>query len=69
MLESLFNKVAGLQVICILNSSKQRSRGSATMSGDESLHPKSTLLRAWGSEFGIPNRYTGFKIALDTALG
>ena len=22
----------------------------------------------WRSEFGIPNRYTGFKIALDTAL-
>ena len=29
---------------------------------------KSTLLSVWGFEFGIPNRYTGFKIALDTAL-
>ena len=27
-----------------------------------------TLLRVWGSEFGIPNQYTGFKIALDTTL-
>ena len=27
-----------------------------------------TLLRVWGFEFGIPNPYTGFKIALDTAL-
>ena len=24
--------------------------------------------RVWASEFGIPNRYTSFKIALDTAL-
>ena len=49
-------------------SSKHGSRGSATTNGDESLHEKSTLLRVWGSEFGIPSRYTGFKIALDTAL-
>ena len=27
-----------------------------------------TLLRVRGSKFEIPNRYTGFKIALDTAL-
>ena len=27
-----------------------------------------TLLRVWGSEFGIPNRYTGFKTALNMAL-
>ena len=27
-----------------------------------------TPLKVWGSEFGIPNQYTGFKIALDTAL-
>ena len=27
-----------------------------------------TLLRVWGSEFGIPNRYTGFKVARNTAL-
>ena len=25
-------------------------------------------LKVWGSEFGIPNQYTGFKRALDTAL-
>ena len=31
-------------------------------------HKKSTLLSIWGFEFGIPNRYTSFKIALDTAL-
>ena len=37
------------------------------MNGDESLHQKSTLLRVWGSEFGIPNWYTGLKIALDMA--
>ena len=50
-------------------SSKHRSRGSVTMNSDESLHQKSTLLRVWRSEFGIPNWYTGFKIALDMALG
>ena len=27
-----------------------------------------TLLRVWESEFGIPDRYTAFKIALDAAL-
>ena len=27
-----------------------------------------TLLRVWGSEFGIPIQYAGFKIALDMAL-
>ena len=27
-----------------------------------------TLLRLWGSVFGIPNWYTSFKIALDMAL-
>ena len=27
-----------------------------------------TLFRVWGSDFGIPNWYTGFKIALDRAL-
>ena len=27
-----------------------------------------TLLRVWGYEFGIPNPYTDFKIALDTTL-
>ena len=27
-----------------------------------------TLLRVWGSDFGIQNRCTGFKIAMDTAL-
>ena len=37
------------------------------MNSDESLHQKSTLLRVWRSEFGIPNWYTGVKIALDTA--
>ena len=33
-----------------------------------SLHQKSTLLRVWESEFGIPNWYTSFKIALDMTL-
>ena len=56
------------QLFCILNSSKHRSRKTATTNDGESSHQKSTLLRIWGSEFGIPNRYTGFKIALDTAL-
>ena len=55
-------------LFCILNSSKHGSRRTATTNGGESSHQKSTLLRIWGSEFGIPNRYTGFKIALDTAL-
>ena len=43
-------------LFCILNSSKHHSLGSATKNIDESL------------QFGIPSRYTGFKIALDTAL-
>ena len=38
------------------------------MNSDKSLQQKSTLLRVWGSEFGIPNQYTGFKVALDSAL-
>ena len=52
----------------ILNSSKHGSGGSATVIFlflDELIF---TLLRVQGSEFGIPNRYTGFKIALDTAM-
>ena len=55
-------------LFCILNSSKHCSLGSATRNADESLHQKSTLLSVWGFEFEIPNRYTSFKIALDTAL-
>ena len=27
-----------------------------------------TLLRVWGSEFGIRNRYTGFKVVWNTTL-
>ena len=49
-------------------SSKHCSCHLVTANGDESLHQKSTLLRVWGSEFGISNLYTSFKIALDTAL-
>ena len=52
----------------ILNSSKHHSLGSVTRNVDKSLHQKSTLLSVWGFEFGIPNRYTGFEIALDMAL-
>ena len=55
-------------LFCVLNSSKHRSLGSVTRNIDESLHQKSTLLSVWGFEFGIQNRYTGFKIALDSAL-
>ena len=55
-------------LFCVLNSSKHHSLGSATRNTDKSLHQKSTLLSTWGFEFGIPNRYTGFKIALDMAL-
>ena len=55
-------------LFCILNSSKHRSLGSATRNADKSLHQKSTLLSIWGFEFGIPNPYPSFKIALDTAL-
>ena len=50
-----------------MNSSKHRSLGSATRNVDESLHQKSTFLSVWEFEFGIPNRYTDFKIALDTS--
>ena len=32
------------------------------------LTPESTILRVWGSEFGIVNQYTGFKVTLDMAL-
>ena len=55
-------------LFCILNSSKHCSLRSATRNVDESLHQKLTLLSVWGFEFGIPIRYTDFKIALDTAL-
>ena len=34
----------------------------------KALHVIFTVLRVWGSEFGIPNHYTGFKIALDTEV-
>ena len=51
-----------------MNSSKHLSHGFATMNSDENLHQKSTLLRVWGSEFGILNWYTGFRVALDMAL-
>ena len=53
------------------NSSKQKEQivGSAwtviCLFLDELVF---TLLRVWGSEFGIPNWYTIFKIAQDTAL-
>ena len=53
---------------CVLKSSKHRSLCSATRNVEESLHQKSTLLSVWRFEFGIANRYTSFKIALDTAL-
>ena len=55
-------------LFCILNSSKHCSLGSATRNVDESLHQKSALFSIWEFEFGITNRYTSFKIALDTAL-
>ena len=57
-------------ILAILHSkySKHCHRGSATTNGDESLHQKSTLLRVLGSEFGIPNWYTDFKIAQDTPM-
>ena len=55
-------------LFCILNSSKHHSLGSATRNFDESLPQKSTLLSVQGFEFGIPNWYTSFKIALDRAL-
>ena len=66
VLSALPSEVKGL--FFLLNSSKHRSRGSATTNGDESLHQKSALLRVWRSESGIPNRYSSFRIALDTAL-
>ena len=55
-------------LFCVLNSSKHCSLGSATRNVDKSLHQKSTLLSIWGVEFGIPNQYTTFKIALDMVL-
>ena len=65
------------KILAILhsNSSKHRFHGSAHCGTsawtviclflDELIF---TLLRVWGSEFGISNRITGFKIALDMAL-
>ena len=41
---------------------------SATRKIDKSLHQKSTLMSIYRFEFGIPNQYTSFKIALDTTL-
>ena len=35
-------------LFCVLNSTKHRSRGSATTNVDESLHQKSIFLRNWG---------------------
>ena len=62
-------------LICILSSSKHPSRGSTCYATsvwkvnclffDELIF---TLLRFWGSEFGIRDWYTNFKIALDMAL-
>ena len=49
-------------------SSKHHSHRLVARNGDEGLHQKSTLLRVWGSEFGIAKWYTGFKVPLDTAL-
>ena len=48
-----------------MNSSKHRSRDSATANLDELIF---TLLIVPGCEFGISNRYAGFKTALDTTL-
>ena len=39
--------------------SKHCSRGSATVNFGKRLHQESTLLRVWGSEFGIPGYRTG----------
>ena len=55
-------------LFCILNNLKHHSHGSATTTSDKTLQQKSTLLRVWRSEFGVPNLYTGFKIAWDMAL-
>ena len=55
-------------LFCILNSSKHCCLGSVTRNVYKSLHQKSTLLSVRGFEFGTPNRYTSFKIALDMAL-
>ena len=44
------------------------SRGEATENIVYFAFWVGTPLKVWGSEFGIPNQYTGFKIALDTAL-
>ena len=55
-------------LFCVLNSSKHCGTGAWTVIClflDESIF---TLLRVWGSEFGIPNWYNNFKIALDMAL-
>ena len=69
-LEALPSRVQGRNpgnfcLFCILNSSKHCSLGSVTRNVDKSLHQKSILLNIWGFEFGIPNWYIGFKIALD----
>ena len=55
-------------LFCVLNSSKHRCLGSVIRNVDKSLHHKSILSSVWRFEFRIPNWYTGFKIALDTAL-
>ena len=57
-------------LFCILSCSKHCSRGSGRMNRDDSSIFRwiFTLLRVWGYEIGIPNQYTGFKTALDTAL-
>ena len=52
----------------VLHSEQLKARGSARLIClfvDELIF---TLLRVWGSEFGIPNWQIGFKIALDAAL-
>ena len=56
---------------CILNSSKHHSCQwfwSWTMVCLFLAELVFAPLRVWGSKFGIPNWYTGFRIALDTAL-
>ena len=57
-------------LFCILSCSKHCSRYSGRMNGDDSSIFRwiFTLLRVWRYEIGIPNQYTGFKTALDTAL-
>ena len=66
VMETLPNGVQGpssrkFWLLYILSSLKHCSRGSAKTNGGK------TLQRIWESEFGIPKRYTGLKIALDTA--